>query len=67
MILPITEMMEWQCHKIHAEFWNRMAFGLSNDMHGYETETILDAYIGKSMVNAFVGFDWRYRKLDIMK
>jgi CopA family copper-resistance protein len=34
-------------------------------MHGYETETHIGRYIGKMQwIMPFVGFDWRYRKMD---
>lgn len=37
-----------------------------NDHHGYETETHIGRYIGKMQwLMPFIGFDWRYRKLDI--
>ncbi len=36
-----------------------------NDMHGYETETHIGRYIGKMQwLMPFVGFDWRYRKME---
>ena len=36
-----------------------------HDEHGYETETHLGRYLGKMQwIMPFVGFDWRYRKLD---
>ncbi|UGS24701.1 multicopper oxidase domain-containing protein [Flavobacterium channae] len=36
-----------------------------NDMHGYEAEFHLGRYIGKMQwFMPFVGFDWRYRKMD---
>lgn len=36
-----------------------------NDMHGYETETHIGRYIGKMQwLMPFIGFDWRYRKLE---
>ena len=36
-----------------------------NDKHGYETETHIGRYIGKMQwLMPFVGFDWRYRKLE---
>lgn len=36
-----------------------------NDMHGYENETHVGRYIGRMQwLMPFVGFDWRYRKLD---
>jgi CopA family copper-resistance protein len=35
------------------------------DMHGYESETHIGRYIGRMQwLMPFVGFDWRYRKLD---
>ncbi|QBZ98322.1 multicopper oxidase domain-containing protein [Flavobacterium sangjuense] len=35
------------------------------DMHGYETETHIGRYIDKMQwIMPFVGFDWRYRKMD---
>ena len=35
------------------------------DMHGYEAEFHLGRYIGKMQwLMPFVGFDWRYRKMD---
>ncbi|WP_310554914.1 multicopper oxidase domain-containing protein [Flavobacterium sp.] len=35
------------------------------DHHGYETETHIGRYLGKMQwIMPFVGFDWRYRKLD---
>lgn len=38
-----------------------------NDMHGYETETHIGRYIGiMQWLMPFIGFDWRYRKLDSM-
>ena len=34
-------------------------------MHGYETETHIGRYIGKMQwFMPFIGFDWRYRKLE---
>ncbi|GGF03999.1 multicopper oxidase domain-containing protein [Flavobacterium limi] len=37
-----------------------------NDMHGYETETHIGRYIGKMQwLMPFIGFDWRYRKMDM--
>jgi FtsP/CotA-like multicopper oxidase with cupredoxin domain len=39
-----------------------------NDMHGYETETHFGRYIGKMQwLMPFIGFDIRYRKLDVSK
>ena len=36
-----------------------------NDHHGYETETHIGRYIGKMQwIMPFVGFDWRYRKMQ---
>lgn len=36
-----------------------------NDHHGYESETHIGRYIGKMQwLMPFVGFDWRYRKLE---
>ncbi len=36
-----------------------------SDMHGYETETHIGRYIGKMQwLMPFVGFDWRYRKME---
>lgn len=36
-----------------------------NDHHGYETETHIGRYLGKMQwLMPFIGFDWRYRKLD---
>ena len=36
-----------------------------NDYHGYETETHIGRYIGKMQwIMPFIGFDWRYRKMD---
>ncbi len=36
-----------------------------NDHHGYETETHIGRYIGKMQwLMPFIGFDWRYRKMD---
>jgi FtsP/CotA-like multicopper oxidase with cupredoxin domain len=36
-----------------------------NDSHGYETETHIGRYIGKMQwLMPFVGFDWRYRKME---
>ena len=36
-----------------------------NDHHGYETETHIGYYIGKMQwIMPFVGFDWRYRKME---
>jgi hypothetical protein len=36
-----------------------------NDNHGYETETHIGRYIGKMQwIMPFVGFDWRYRKME---
>lgn len=36
-----------------------------NDMHGYETETHIGRYFGKMQwLMPFVGFDWRYRKME---
>jgi hypothetical protein len=37
-----------------------------NDHHGYETETHIGRYIGKMQwLMPFIGFDWRYRKLEM--
>lgn len=37
-----------------------------NAMHGYEVETHLGRYFGKMQwLMAFVGYDWRYRKMGI--
>ena len=34
--------------------------------HGYETETHIGRYIGKMQwLMPFIGFDWRYRKIEI--
>ena len=39
-----------------------------NNMHGYESETHIGRYIGKMQwIMPFIGFDWRYRKLDMGK
>jgi CopA family copper-resistance protein len=36
-----------------------------NDHHGYETETHIGYYIGKMQwIMPFIGFDWRYRKME---
>ena len=36
-----------------------------NDHHGYETETHIGRYLGKMQwLMPFIGFDWRYRKMD---
>lgn len=36
-----------------------------HDRHGYETETHIGRYIGRNQwLMPFVGFDWRYRKMD---
>lgn len=36
-----------------------------NDMHGYETETHIGRYIGKMQwLMPFIGFDWRYRRME---
>ncbi len=36
-----------------------------NDHHGYETETHIGRYIGKMQwFMPFIGFDWRYRKME---
>lgn len=36
-----------------------------NDYHGYETETHIGRYIGKNQwFMPFIGFDWRYRKIE---
>ncbi len=36
-----------------------------SDHHGYETETHIGRYLGKTQwLMPFVGFDWRYRKID---
>ena len=38
--------------------------GFSN-MHGYETETHIGRYLGKMQwMMPFIGFDWRYRKME---
>ena len=38
--------------------------GYSN-MHGYETETHIGRYLGKMQwIMPFIGFDWRYRKME---
>ena len=37
-----------------------------NDMHGYEVETHLGRYIGKTQwLMPFIGFDWRYRNMGM--
>nr|WP_315222960.1 multicopper oxidase domain-containing protein [uncultured Flavobacterium sp.] len=37
-----------------------------NDKHGYETETHIGRYIGKMQwLMPFIGFDWRYRKMEM--
>ncbi|MFV8359563.1 multicopper oxidase domain-containing protein [Flavobacterium sp. LS1P3] len=37
-----------------------------NDHHGYETETHIGRYIGKMQwLMPFIGFDWRYRKMEM--
>ena len=37
-----------------------------NDKHGYESETHIGRYIGKMQwLMPFIGFDWRYRKLNM--
>ncbi len=37
-----------------------------HNMHGYETETHIERYLGKMQwLMPFVGFDWRYRKMGI--
>lgn len=37
-----------------------------HNMHGYETETHIGRYIGKMQwLMPFIGFDWRYRKLEM--
>jgi CopA family copper-resistance protein len=37
-----------------------------HNMHGYETETHIGRYLGKMQwLMPFIGFDWRYRKLEI--
>jgi hypothetical protein len=43
-----------------------MAFLVQHD-HGYESETHIGRYIEETMVNAFIGFDARYRKLEGMR
>ncbi len=36
-----------------------------NDHHGYETETHIGKYLGQMQwIMPFVGFDWRYRKME---
>jgi FtsP/CotA-like multicopper oxidase with cupredoxin domain len=36
-----------------------------NKMHGYETETHIGKYVDKMQwLMPFIGFDWRYRKMD---
>jgi len=36
-----------------------------NDHHGYETETHIGRYLGKMQwLMPFIGFDWRYRKME---
>lgn len=36
-----------------------------HDKHGYESETHIGRYIGKMQwLMPFIGFDWRYRKLN---
>jgi CopA family copper-resistance protein len=36
-----------------------------NDHHGYETETHIGRYFGKMQwIMPFIGFDWRYRKME---
>jgi hypothetical protein len=37
-----------------------------NNMHGYESETHIGRYIGKMQwIMPFIGFDWRYRKMEM--
>jgi hypothetical protein len=37
-----------------------------HDIHGYETETHIGRYLGKMQwLMPFIGFDWRYRKLEM--
>jgi FtsP/CotA-like multicopper oxidase with cupredoxin domain len=37
-----------------------------HDYHGFETETHIGKYLGKMQwLMPFIGFDWRYRKLEI--
>jgi FtsP/CotA-like multicopper oxidase with cupredoxin domain len=37
-----------------------------NDLHGYESETHIGRYIGKMQwLMPFIGFDWRYRKMEM--
>lgn len=37
-----------------------------NDMHGYESETHIGRYIGRNQwFMPFIGFDWRYRKMEM--
>jgi FtsP/CotA-like multicopper oxidase with cupredoxin domain len=37
-----------------------------NNMHGYESETHIGRYIGKMQwLMPFIGFDWRYRKMEM--
>jgi CopA family copper-resistance protein len=37
-----------------------------NDHHGYEVETHVGRYLGKMQwLMPFIGFDWRYRKMDM--
>jgi hypothetical protein len=37
-----------------------------SDMHGYETETHIGRYIGEMQwLMPFIGFDWRYRKMEM--
>nr|WP_314897631.1 multicopper oxidase domain-containing protein [uncultured Flavobacterium sp.] len=37
-----------------------------SDHHGYETETHIGRYIGKMQwLMPFIGFDWRYRKMEM--
>ncbi|MFF5381589.1 multicopper oxidase domain-containing protein [Pedobacter suwonensis] len=39
-----------------------------NKMHGFETETHIGRYIDRMQwLMPFVGFDWRYRKMDVTK
>lgn len=37
-----------------------------NNIHGYESETHIGRYIGKMQwIMPFIGFDWRYRKMEM--
>lgn len=57
--------LQRESNQFHFMAENDFATNGNNDKHGYETETHIGRYIGKMQwLMPFVGFDWRYRKLE---